>query len=114
MNRIDEYKTAKHAHGKALRFCNLLGKSGHCQPGHLFGVTVSNVQIYHQEYPGAKNYHDATVNCPEFLRAFEQVVADSFGELANKALRSLADQAEGKRNAAREEYRELFGEALEA
>ncbi len=100
MNTIDEYQAAQHQLRKFNDWASLIGKEyfgGTRGRGGSYGQVVSAaivLTIYHQEYDGARNYHDLE---PDHARFMALVAKDMAGELINRTRKLMEAELEDKR-----------------
>jgi hypothetical protein len=109
-HRIERLKTAKRAYHDALRYISMIGKQERTTSrmiGRLHALECSTTVAY-QDTDGAKNYHE----CKEFDVAFARIVKVHFDTLAQEALALLATDINDRAADARQEFLELFGEAM--
>lgn len=110
-HRIERLKAAKRAYSDALRYISMIGKPERTTArmiGKLHALECSTT-VHYQETDGAKNYH----NCKEFDVAFARVVKLHFDTLAQEALVLLSETIDASTADAKQEFIELFGEAME-
>lgn len=90
MERYNQAVAYQRALDDAKKWLDLNGKPGHCGAGYLHGLgNAIRPVMYHQETPGAKNYHE----CPEaFGTVFTQLVKEKFDWLAQETIRRMEAQ----------------------
>lgn len=116
MNKIEEYRQMKrhadHAsawlslHGNEY-FGGARGKGGQYGSFITHGVSVQGLQIYHQEYDGATNYHECPIELAREIGAV--LVTTGVGlEVIRQALASLQNKAQRAATEALEEHKALI------
>jgi hypothetical protein len=116
---IDAFRAAVRAAADAKSLISLIGKTAPnttsargglaATAGIVHTITIRTTVAY-QEYDGAKNYHESEA----FDFALARAVRKHFAELQAEALADLDALAADKKEAARQEYADLFAAELPA
>lgn len=111
MSAISDYTAAIGNLAHAEFFLGLIGKEGHCK-GELHSIDI-DITIHWQEVGGSKNYWTLSTECAALRSALSSVIRNHFEQLAQEALEKLKSKVLEKKQAAMDEYKKLFNEAMD-
>lgn len=110
MSKIAEFNIAKVNLARFKEWRSLIGKEyfgGTRGKGGQYGKIVnasSELEIYHQEYDGARNYHGSK----DFHEAFSVAAKKLAPQLMEEAEKFLTEKMQALANDAAQEYREIL------
>lgn len=111
MQAVKNWENATKDYSDAKKYLQKIGKKPtNCTTnkiGSLHSVKIETM-VHYQEYNGDKNYHDS----PAFDGALAQVIREDFENLAAKAMEILINKCKEKKQAAQDEYQEMFNAVL--
>lgn len=110
MSKVSEYENFRHEIAKSKRWFGLLGKPYKGGGGGIGKISKAQcvVEIYHQEYDGANNYHKAE---GAVVAELDHVFMEAVPALLKKAFENLEEKRIAAARLAVEEHAQLLREA---